>query len=407
MQLDFAISDLATRAAPMARRAARAARLVEQDLSAQDWYDLGLELEVAAPIEARDAYRRALELDAHHADAHVNLGRLLHEQGLVEEAERHYRLALRESPEHATAAFNLGIALEDLGRPADAIDAYRAALATDPRLADAHYNVARLYEKAGKKAAALRHLSSYRRLTGDEWGMALFRVGDAQCRVPDPQRVVHVVREPRRVTELPGAAQLRRELGEEIVQSIHVLFEVGRQLEQDRPELGAELARRFEKVAQRIVDIPEPGDVGDALRCLEHECERRGCGGVPAGDGLRIRHAVEGVVDLDRAQPLGVVLEHLRLGELRRIERPLPLGKVVARRPDVHPHATQTVLMLTNSLSPYSDSSRPYPESLTPPNGSRGSDFTSPLMKTEPTSSSRASCSPRAASLVHTAAPRP
>src|SRR5437660_584753 len=168
MQIDFAISDLATRAAPMARRAARAARLVEQDLSAQDWYDLGLELEVAAPIEARDAYRRALELDAHHADAHVNLGRLLHEQGLVEEAERHYRLALRESPEHATAAFNLGIALEDLGRPADAIDAYRAALATDPRLADAHYNVARLYEKAGKKAAALRHLSSYRRLSGDE-----------------------------------------------------------------------------------------------------------------------------------------------------------------------------------------------------------------------------------------------
>src|SRR5881398_3210586 len=147
MQLDFAISDLATRAAPMARRTARAARLVEQDFSAQDWYDLGL------------------ELDAHHADAHVNLGRLLHEQGLVEEAERHYRLALRETPEHATAAFNLGIALEDLDRPADAIDAYRTALTIDARLADAHFNLARLYEKAGKKAAALRHLSLYRRLT--------------------------------------------------------------------------------------------------------------------------------------------------------------------------------------------------------------------------------------------------
>src|SRR5437879_4154172 len=122
---------------------------------------------VAARIPTR-RIRRALELDAHHADAHVNLGRLLHEQGLVEEAERHYRSALRESPEHATAAFNLGIALEDLGRPADAIDAYRTALATDARLADAHYNLARLYEKAGKKAAALRHLSTYRRLAGDE-----------------------------------------------------------------------------------------------------------------------------------------------------------------------------------------------------------------------------------------------
>ena len=90
---------------------------------------------------------------------------LFRSQGMIEEAERHYRLALRESPDHTTAAFNLGIALEDLNHPGDAIEAYRRALATDPRLADAHYNVARLYEKVGKKAAALRHLSIYRRLT--------------------------------------------------------------------------------------------------------------------------------------------------------------------------------------------------------------------------------------------------
>jgi tetratricopeptide (TPR) repeat protein len=167
LRLDFAVSDLASRAAPIARRTAQAARAAERDLDAEDWYELGLELEAVAPAEARDAYRRALELDAHHAHAHVNLGRLLHEEGLITEAERHYRLALREQPDHATAAFNLGIALEDLDRPADAIEAYRMALATDPRLADAHYNVARLYEQAGKKAAALRHLSMYRRLAFD------------------------------------------------------------------------------------------------------------------------------------------------------------------------------------------------------------------------------------------------
>ncbi|MGH7546822.1 MAG: tetratricopeptide repeat protein [Gemmatimonadales bacterium] len=166
MQLDFAVSELASRAAPMARRAAKAARRVGDDLSAKDWYELGLELEVAAPVEARDAYRRALELDAHHADAHVNLGRLLHEQGLVAEAERHYRAALGDNPDHATAAYNLGIAFEDLARPADAVEAYRSALSADPTLADAHFNLARLYEKAGKRAAALRHLGAYRRLTG-------------------------------------------------------------------------------------------------------------------------------------------------------------------------------------------------------------------------------------------------
>ncbi len=163
--LDFAVSDLAVRAAPIARRTAQAARAAEGELDAEDWYELGLELEAVEPGEARDAYRRALELDAHHADAHVNLGRLLHEEGLAEEAERHYRLALREDPEHATAAFDLGIALEDLDRPGDAIEAYRAALVADPRLADAHYNLGWLYDSVGKRAAALRHLGIYKRLT--------------------------------------------------------------------------------------------------------------------------------------------------------------------------------------------------------------------------------------------------
>jgi len=165
-QLDFAVADLASRAAPIARRTARAAQAVEADLDAADWYELGLELEAVAPTEARDAYRRALELDAHHVNAHVNLGRLLHEDGKPSEAEAHYRLALSGDPEHATAAFNLGLALEDQGRLVDAVEAYRRAVSVDSKLADAHFNVARLYEKMGKKAAALRHLSIYRRLTG-------------------------------------------------------------------------------------------------------------------------------------------------------------------------------------------------------------------------------------------------
>src|SRR3989442_917773 len=158
--LDFAVSDLASRAAPIARRTAQAARAAEGDLDAADWYELGLELEAVEPGEARDAYRRAPDLDAHHADAHVNLGLRLHQQGLVPEAERHYRLALRETPGLATAAYNLGIALEDLDPPADALQAYRQALPADPRLAGAHSNGARGYETLGQKGARPRNLSS-------------------------------------------------------------------------------------------------------------------------------------------------------------------------------------------------------------------------------------------------------
>jgi len=163
--IDFQVRDLATRAAPIARRTARAAQAAAADYDADGWYELGLEFEAVAPQEARDAYRRALELDPHHADAHVNLGRLLQEEDLTEEAETHYRAALADSPAHATAWFDLGTALEDLRRAGDAVDAYRRAILADRRMADAHFNLARLYEKAGKKAAALRHLGIYQRLT--------------------------------------------------------------------------------------------------------------------------------------------------------------------------------------------------------------------------------------------------
>jgi tetratricopeptide (TPR) repeat protein len=161
--LDFTVSEIATRAGPLARKQAEAAR-VEETLTADEWYALGFDLEVTAPDEARDAYRRALELDPHHAEAHINLGRLLHEAGRLEDALGHYRLALQANPDDSTAAFDLAIALEDVGRTGEAIQAYEQAIRSDPKLADAYFNLARLYEISGKRAAALRYLSKYRRL---------------------------------------------------------------------------------------------------------------------------------------------------------------------------------------------------------------------------------------------------
>lgn len=161
--LDFTISELAAQAGPIARQRAEVARL-EEKLTAEEWYALGCDLEVSSPEEAQDAYRRALELNPHYADAHVNLGRLLHEAGRVADAATHYRLALKANPQHATAAFNLGIAFEDLERNSEALSAYEQAIRADPTLADAYYNLARLYEKLGRRAAALRYLGKYRRL---------------------------------------------------------------------------------------------------------------------------------------------------------------------------------------------------------------------------------------------------
>jgi tetratricopeptide (TPR) repeat protein len=125
----------------------------------------GCDLEETSPSDALAAYRSALALDAGHAGAHLNLGRLLHEAGDPVAAEGHYRRALADTAQAPVAAFNLGVALEDQGRDGEALEAYHQALLADAGLADAHFNASRIEERAGRRADALRHLGAYRRLT--------------------------------------------------------------------------------------------------------------------------------------------------------------------------------------------------------------------------------------------------
>jgi len=167
IQLNFDVSELAEKVAPHARRAVEQARESEEELDAEDWYSLGVELETAAPNHAREAYRRALELDPTDAASRINLGRLLHEAGHLQAAESHYRIALAHGSSNGTALFNLGVSLEDLGRSREAMQAYRDAIAASPDLADAYYNLARLLEQDGDSEAALRYLKTYRKLTRD------------------------------------------------------------------------------------------------------------------------------------------------------------------------------------------------------------------------------------------------
>lgn len=135
-----------------------------QVFTAKAWFGLARDLEDVAPEEARQAYRRALECNPSHVDAHINLGRLLHEEGLLTDAESHYRQALRSDPRHGTAAFNLAIVLEDQNRRAEAISSYHLAVEIEPDNAEAHFNLAKIYEEIGDRASAIQHLRDYQRL---------------------------------------------------------------------------------------------------------------------------------------------------------------------------------------------------------------------------------------------------
>lgn len=135
-----------------------------RSLTAEQWFHLGCELENTSPLEARQAYLQALDLDPDLADAHLNLGRLEHEAGELGKAEAQYREAVRCSPDDPTCHFNLGVLLEDRGRNDEAAHAYEQAIARDPEAADAHYNLGLLWETLGRRPEAMRHLMIARRL---------------------------------------------------------------------------------------------------------------------------------------------------------------------------------------------------------------------------------------------------
>jgi tetratricopeptide (TPR) repeat protein len=114
---------------------------------AHEWFDRGIRLERNDIDGAIDAYERAVVAEPTFLDAHINLGRLLHESRRYASAERAYREAIRTCGRDAVLLYNLAVLLDDQKRTVEAVVAYEQALAIDPGFADCHYNLALAYER--------------------------------------------------------------------------------------------------------------------------------------------------------------------------------------------------------------------------------------------------------------------
>jgi tetratricopeptide (TPR) repeat protein len=182
MLLDFDVSEIASKveeAAIVAPPAPPTLRLEvvpprvhepldEASLSAEDWYEHAAELEADSPEQALRAYEQAVDLDPGHAEAHLNLGRMLHLAGDRGRAEPHYREAVKLDSADPTPHFNLGVLLDEIGRKDEAILAYRQAIKRDPDFADAHCNLGLLLESLGRRQEAVKHLMAARERIGAE-----------------------------------------------------------------------------------------------------------------------------------------------------------------------------------------------------------------------------------------------
>jgi hypothetical protein len=103
-------------------------------------------------------------------------------------------------------------------------------------------------------------------------------------------------------------------------------FEPTRQLEHDRPKLVLERLDPFEEAPDALLGILEALHVREIATALAGEHEAFGRRLAPAAEGVDLDQSVEGAVDLDRIEPLGVEAELIAaLCHAARVERATPV----------------------------------------------------------------------------------
>jgi hypothetical protein len=127
------------------------------------------------------------------------------------------------------------------------------------------------------------------------------------------------------VPKLRGHAESLGKCGREPVEAVAVRDQRGRKLEQHDAEARSETANRLQEIAEPFRRDAEAAPVREALVRLDAEDEPLRRRGAPGGNGRFARDASERVVDLNRSETPGVVLEHPTGGELLGIERTPPL----------------------------------------------------------------------------------
>jgi predicted O-linked N-acetylglucosamine transferase (SPINDLY family) len=124
-------------------------------------------VEQREPARAVTCFRKAIELDPSHRDAHIDLASTLLGFGNAEAAERSARAALALDARSTAAQVNLGAALEGRGKFAEAAEHYRAAIAVDPDCIPALANLAAVCLREGALEEAERSIERVLRLSPD------------------------------------------------------------------------------------------------------------------------------------------------------------------------------------------------------------------------------------------------
>src|SRR5579862_3985959 len=124
---------------------------------------------------------------------------------------------------------------------------------------------------------------------------------------------------------------------EELSEAVIIPMKAGRELPQDRPGTRFQLIGALEEAGDALGRVFQALDVGDEAAALDGEPETFRRALPPTFEGLRFGQTVEGVVDLDGVETLGVELEPGALRQAFGIKdlAPMVVDPARAANPDL------------------------------------------------------------------------
>ncbi len=151
-------------------RAARAAeRAIEAGAGPEAYYYLGFALTYLREFDgAIEAYRMAVEKDPGMAIAHRELGSLLIDRQLYEEAQAELEQAIAADAADVEAHYLLGLALFRGGDPGSAIPSLERAVELDPEHASAHYNLGTVLRMTGRSEEGMAEMQRFQELQAQQ-----------------------------------------------------------------------------------------------------------------------------------------------------------------------------------------------------------------------------------------------